>query len=274
MKSNLDMDKLNKILNQIADAQGKKVIYQLSASSNKYYETDNRMYQEWCMVHGYNAYPSKEEELAVYVATLILEGYKSSTVIRKIAAIRYAHLAQGYLVPNTKMIYSIINGSKEALKTDRTSKKKLNKRDFNSMLDATPDSLKGIRDKALLLLKYHSKMLREEIVAINVEDLDFSNEENYVRIRYRRQSGGIKRFGYDKNEYVILKMQKENCPVSALREWLVTSGILLGALFRPINKGGNIINSRLTGKAVALIVKEYAKKIGLDEKLYSSSSLK
>lgn len=60
----------------------------------------------------------------------------------------------------------------------------------------------------------------------------------------------------------------------ALKEWLVTSGVISGALFRPINKHGHLIDSRITGKAVALIVKEYARKVGLDERLYSTSSLK
>ena len=95
---------------------------------------------------------------------MVLEGYKSGTILRKIAAIRYAHLAQGYPPPNTKIIYSIIDGSKIALETDRESKKKINKQDLDLMLDSIPRNLKGVRDKALLLLAFHSKLLREEIL--------------------------------------------------------------------------------------------------------------
>jgi site-specific recombinase XerD len=168
---------------------------------------DNRLYQEWCSVHGYNAYPSNEKELSIYMATMVLEGYKSSAILRRIASIKYAHLAQGYPPPNIKMLYSIIDGSKIALQTDKTSKKKLSKRDFKLMLDSTPNSLKGIRDNALLLLAYHSKMLREETVAINVEDLDFSNVKKYVRIRCIRRNGGSNRSRADKQEYVIVKIQ-------------------------------------------------------------------
>lgn len=273
MKSNFNLDKIETILNQITEVQNKKVNAQLSSSSYKSYETDNRLYQNWCSAHDYNPYPSDEGELSVYIVTMVLEGYKSSTILRKIASIRHAHLAQGYPPPNTKIIYSIIDGSKIALETNRESKKKINKQDLDLMLDSIPRNLKGVRDKALLLLAFHSKLLREEIVTLNVEDLDFSNDKKYVRIGYWRK--GITNQGRNqKREHVILITQKENCPVLALKDWLVNSGLLTGALFRPINKHGQLRNLRLSGKSVANIVKEYAGKAGLDEKLYSSSSFK
>ncbi|WP_145407846.1 tyrosine-type recombinase/integrase [Paenibacillus xylanexedens] len=273
MKSNINSERIENILNQIREAQNKKANAQLSASSYKFYETDNRLYQEWCSAHGYNPYPSDEGELTIYIVTMVLEGYKSSTILRKLASIRHAHFTQGYPPPNTKIIYSIIDGSKIALETGRESKKKISKKDLDMMIDSIPRNLKGVRDKGLLLLAYHSKLLREEIVTLNVEDLEFSNDKKNVRISYWKN--GVTNQGRNqKREALILNIQKENCPVLALKEWLANSGLLTGALFRPINKNGGLRNLRLSGKSVANIVKEYARKAGLDERLYSSSSFK
>ncbi|MDR9748547.1 tyrosine-type recombinase/integrase [Paenibacillus taichungensis] len=273
MKSNFSSDRIASLLSHITERQNKKINAQLSSSSYKSYETDNRLYQEWCSAHGYNPYPSDEGELSIYIVSMVLEGYKSSTILRKLASIRHAHFTQGFSPPNTKIIYSIIDGSKIALETGRESKKKINKQDIDIMLDSIPRNLKGVRDKALLVLAYHSKLLREEIVTLNVEDLNFSNDKKSVRIGYWKK--GITNQGHNqKKEYVILNVQKENCPVLALNEWLAVSEFHTGALFRPINRHGQLRNLRLSGKSVANIVKEYAGKAGLDERLYSSSSFK
>jgi integrase len=64
------------------------------------------------------------------------------------------------------------------------------------------------------------------------------------------------------------------CPVKALRAWLSAAGIRDGALFRPVAKGGRVVNTRLTDKSVADIVKRYAQQIGLDAKTFGGHSLR
>ena len=53
-------------------------------------------------------------------------------------------------------------------------------------------------------------------------------------------------------------------PVEAVTAWLEASGIEEGAIFRPIGKGGRMAPGRLSDRAVALVVKEYDGKAGLD----------
>jgi hypothetical protein len=56
------------------------------------------------------------------------------------------------------------------------------------------------------------------------------------------------------------------CPVEAVRDWLDAADIESGPIFRPINKAGTVLNSRLTDRSVANIVKAYAGSAGLDKK--------
>ena len=60
----------------------------------------------------------------------------------------------------------------------------------------------------------------------------------------------------------------------ALRDWLDAAGIESGPIFRPINKADVVGAQRLTDQSVALIVKAYAGRAGLEEKLFAGHSLR
>ena len=64
------------------------------------------------------------------------------------------------------------------------------------------------------------------------------------------------------------------CPVRALDGWIGASGIKEGALFRSVDRHGNVGNRALSGEAIALIVKEHAAAVGLDATRYAGHSLR
>jgi integrase len=64
------------------------------------------------------------------------------------------------------------------------------------------------------------------------------------------------------------------CPVRAWRAWLEVSGITDGAAFRGITRHGTISDARLTGRAVADMVKARAKAAGLDGSTFAAHSLR
>jgi integrase len=64
------------------------------------------------------------------------------------------------------------------------------------------------------------------------------------------------------------------CPVRALRAWIEAAELVSGALFRPIDRHGNIKPQRLTAHAVARIVKRAAGAAGLEVEHFSGHSLR
>jgi len=48
-----------------------------------------------------------------------------------------------------------------------------------------------------------------------------------------------------------------SCPLWALGEWRAAAKIEIGALFRPMNRHGQVLNHRLPGEAVGMVVKRY-----------------
>jgi hypothetical protein len=52
--------------------------------------------------------------------------------------------------------------------------------------------------------------------------------------------------------------------VRAVRDWIDLSLITNGPLFRPVNRFGKVLDSRLTAQSVALIIKKWALEAGFD----------
>ena len=64
------------------------------------------------------------------------------------------------------------------------------------------------------------------------------------------------------------------CPVRAYQDWVTRAGIGTGPVFRPITRHATVRASRLTGHAVAIIIKAAAEAVGLDPAAVSGHSLR
>ena len=112
---------------------------------------------------------------------------------------------------------------------------------------------------------------RSEIVALNVEDVQFSTDGVTVTLRRWKtdQDGAGRKVG------IPYGSNPATCPVRALQAWLAASGITEGALFRWIRRGaGRMQPGRLSGSAVAEVVKRHAGTAGLDTSKYAGHSLR
>lgn len=64
------------------------------------------------------------------------------------------------------------------------------------------------------------------------------------------------------------------CPVQALKDWLTVAEIDRGTLFRRMHHGDKVGTARLSPQSVALIIKDYAHRVGLDSSRYAGHSLR
>ena len=72
----------------------------------------------------------------------------------------------------------------------------------------------------------------------------------------------------------VTASDEPTCPVAAIGEWLECAAITKGALFRPIDRHGNLGSFALTGHAIANILKRRAEAVGIDPKSISGHSLR
>ena len=142
--------------------------------------------------------------------------------------------------------------------------------DIREMVETLPDNLKGARDRALLLLGFAGAFRRSELVGLDVADLEFVKEG--VRVTIRRSKTDQE--GEGRVVGIPFGSRIETCPVRSLEAWGEASQIETGPVFRSINRHGQIQPGRLSGAAVAQVVKSAAGAAGLDPTKYAGHSLR
>jgi integrase/recombinase XerD len=119
-----------------------------------------------------------KETVGGYINFLRQQGYSSSTVARKVAAMKsFAR----YLIAKG-VIKSDPTATLDSPKVKKRLPKAISVEEVNKLLDVTTgsDAPKSQRDHAMLELLYASGMRVTELVSLNVDDLDF--EEGSVRV--------------------------------------------------------------------------------------------
>jgi site-specific recombinase XerC len=103
-----------------------------------------------------------------------------------------------------------------------------------AMAVATGNDVKGLRDRAVLLVGFAGAFRRSELVALNVEDLEESEQGFKVIIRHSKtdQEGA--------GQTIAIMRGSMACPVAALKVWLEAAGNTSGPIFRSVKKGGSI----------------------------------
>jgi integrase len=138
------------------------------------------------------------------------------------------------------------------------------------MIVGLPESLLGERDRALLLVCFAGAFRRSELVSLDVADVSFTRDGLVIRLRRSKtdQEGEGRTIG------IPYGSRPMTCPVRALKEWLDFSGITAGPLFRPVNRHGQVLATRLSDRGVARVVQRAAAAAGLDPTDVAGHSLR
>jgi site-specific recombinase XerD len=237
-------------------------------STRKAYGTDFRLFKVYCDGKGVSALPASPETVAAYLATEA-QNAKPSTIGRRVAAIRYAHKLAGLETPtDAEGVKATMRGIRRTFGGARNKKAPAVAAKMHSMVATAPEGLAGLRDRALLLLGFAGAFRRSELVALDVADLEENETGLLVTIR------GSKTDQERQGVTIAIARGDIACPVKALRAWLDAAGIEAGPIFRPIDRHGNLLPSRLTAQSVANIVKAYAGRAGFDASTFSGHSLR
>lgn len=256
---------LQPIDNGIALAETRRYLENaLSANTRKAYRADMEHFRTWGGI-----VPASPEAITAYL-TAYAGTLTIATLQRRLVAIGKAHIMQGYTDPTkSELVKLMFRGIRRVHGKPQSQVAALLKEDLTVMLSHCPDTLKGKRDAALLLLGFCGALRRSELVAVKVEDLEFTAQGIVLNLPRSKtdQTGQGRKIGIPKGRGRI-------CPVMAVNGWLMHLGSEVEPLFRSITKGGIIGNDNLSDKAVADIIKHYAAQAGLNPERYSGHSLR
>jgi integrase len=136
-------------------------------------------------------------------------------------------------------------------------------------------SLRDIRDRAILMVAFASGgRRRSEIAGLRREQLTveppIAVEDGPPLPSLAIHLGRTKTSGADHDEVVYLTGR----PVEALYAWMTAAGIEAGAVFRKVDRWGNVSKRTLDPKSVNDIVKQRAALAGLDPAEFSAHGLR
>lgn len=243
-----------------------------AGSTLRAYEHDWRQFRVWCEQNRLVPMPASPEAVILYATDLTRnQGRKWNTLSRRLAAISQLHQRAGFDSPTRAWaMKQFLAGLRRELGVAPVRKKPVLVSDLKQILDQLPDSLLGRRDRALLLLGFTGALRRSELVALDACDLEQTSEGLIVSIRRSKtdQEGEGRKIG------IPAGSDPGTCPIRALEAWLAAAKIESGALFRVMNRHGQVLPKRLSGEGVALIVKRHVARLGYDPAMFSGHSLR
>ena len=135
----------------------------LSPSTIKFYKIDLRIFAEFCTSMGAQAFPATPETVARFLAQQTDMGIKPATLTRRLAAIRMAHESKGYNNPTQhKGIKTVFKGIKREQGASQNKKAPATAERITAMIAHCPNTLIGLRDKALLLIGFAGAFRRSD----------------------------------------------------------------------------------------------------------------
>lgn len=236
------------------------------------YENDWAQFEVWCQSVALDALPAEPDTVAMFVASQAASGLSPSTITRRLAAIRLVHLGANQPSPhNTIQVVEVMRGIRREWAKPPEKKAPAIDEEIKLMADAVvPGTGKGLRDRALLLFGFAGAFRRSELVGLNTWNLEERDEGLKVTIEQSKTDQEA-----EGQAIAILRQPDSSyCPVQALQDWLTVAEIERGALFRRMFRNDKVGKSRLSAQSVAMVIKDYAHKAGLDSSRYSGHSLR
>lgn len=273
----------------------------LPRNTERAYYTQWRLFVTWCRENGFDRWtntvsifkdghpahptrPAPVEGLRAYLAERA-RTKKVSTINLTVASIDYMHryirermetkdasAAAKFLSPTKHPdIQELLRGIRRTKGARPERKAAVTIDELQKLVEVQPDTLVGIRNRAMLLIGFMGAFRRSELVAIETKHIrKISNglaidlpRSKTDQTGERERDIGLPRTG-----------DPDFCPCVALGLWFKESKVKEGKVWRHIDKYGKLQGKGLSDQTVNIIVKEAAEQAGLDVERFSAHSLR
>ncbi|MEX0408674.1 site-specific integrase [Aquibium sp. LZ166] len=247
-----------------------------SANTRRAYASDWKHFSSWCRRQGVEMFPPDPQTVGLYITALAsgsaagtASGDKKSvaTIERRLSSLSWNFSQRGQpLDRKDRHIATVMAGIRNSHAKPPVQKEAILPEDLIAMLETLErGTLRGLRDRAMLLLGFAGGLRRSEIVGLDV-----------LRDQTEDSSGWIEFFP-DKGILITLRgktgwreveigrgSSDATCPVVALETWLKFAKISHGPLFRRVTGQGKKVGAeRLKDQEVARLVKRAALAAGV-----------
>lgn len=248
-------------------------------NTRRAYESDWGSWVAFCEAHEFVPLPADPDHVKLYLTHLTTEFGRAGkklrprTAERHLAAIATTHCAMGLTFDrHSPALVKTLDGIRRTFDRSQKGALALRTEDIVALCETFGRDIRSLRDKAIILLGFAGGFRRSEIVGLNAEDLKFKNKTLRVTLRKSKTDPA----GEGRMILILPGENVKTCPVAAVQAWLEAAQLKHEGgdpIFRPINRHSGIELSRLSDRAVDLIVKGAARAAHLKEN-YSAHSLR
>ena len=201
-----------------------------SENTRRAYRAAVARFCDWCAEHGRTALPAAPETVAAFLAAEARAELAVNTLRLRHAAVRYLHLLAGYPPPTAAAVVSTtFAGIKRAHRRPIEKKTALVLDRLLSAIQAIPETLPGLRDRALLLVGFAAALRPSEISGLALAQVTHHADGIELFLPWRKNDQDARG-----TKLWLPVGRTDLCPVTALDAWLEAAAITEGALFRRI----------------------------------------
>ena len=257
-------------LDRLVDAARDYARAAASENTLKAYARDWTHFARWCRMRGAEPLPCSPQMIGLYITDLAAPQGRSRALSVASIERRLSGLAWGYVQRGDKLdrkdrhIASVLAGIRRKHARPPVQKEAILPDDLRAMLATLPHDLRGLRDRAILLIGFAGGLRRSEIVGIDHGKDDTPECSGWVETL----EGGLLITLRGKTGWREVEIARgssvQTCPVHALTQWLHYAKIDSGPLFVAVSRDGlKATGKRLSDKHVARLIKQTADQAGL-----------
>jgi integrase len=236
-----------------------------SANTRRAYASDWKHFASWCRRYGIELLPPEPQVVGLYItacasgkATGDKKSNSVSTIERRLSSLSWNYAQRGQpLDRKDRHIATVMAGIRNRHAAPPRQKEAILPQDLIAMLETLDrGSLRGLRDRAMLLIGFAGGLRRSEVVGLDVGRDQTEDSSGWVEILDKGMLLRLRgKTGWREVE-VGRGSSDATCPVVALETWLRLARIAHGPLFRRVTGQGRAVGAdRLNAQEVARLVK-------------------
>jgi integrase len=260
-------------LQALADRARDYVEAASSTNTRRAYASDWKHFASWCRRQGVEMFPPDPQVVGLYIAACA-SGTRTgdrkpnsvSTIERRLSSLSWNFAQRGQqLDRKDRHIATVMAGIRNKHAAPPRQKEAVLPEDLIAMLETLErGSLRGLRDRAMLLLGFAGGLRRSEVVGLDVGRDQTEDGRGWVEILEKGMLVRLRgKTGWREVE-IGRGSSDATCPVVALETWLKFARVAHGPLFRRVTGQGKAVGAnRLNDQEVARLVKRTALAAGV-----------
>ncbi|MBW6425886.1 site-specific integrase [Rhizobium sp. XQZ8] len=244
-----------------------------SANTRRAYASDWKHFSAWCRRSGLAPLPPHPQTVGLYITACAsgaaergMKANSVSTIERRLSSLSWNYAQRGLsLDRKDRHIATVLSGIRKSHARPPVQKEAVLAEDIIAMIETLDrGTLRGLRDRAMLLIGYAGGLRRSEIVGLDLKADQSEDGRGWIEILDEGMLVTLRgKTGWREVE-VGRGSSDATCPVVAVETWIKFSKLAHGPLFRRVTGRGKAVGSeRLNDKEVARLVKRAAMAAGV-----------